>query len=426
MADASLILFEDDRAGWFEPVALTRSVARLRVGVWTHHERWARLFPERDAGVVVRGALAEVEREAGGWEAVNDVPAADTLFVAAALGRHEAWIEAVRSLAPGRALLAGGRLVAMRADADAAPRIGAALAEWIGEGLMPTADGDAADFVRELGLEPRELDAEVPTTLVDLMAANADAIEADFAAYEPLMAPPDPAEFPGVHFLAPERIRLAEGVRLDPGVVLDAREGPILLGPRSEVHAASVIVGPVAVGADGRIKPMSRLSDGVSLGPVTRVGGELDATIVQGFSNKQHDGFLGHSYLGCWVNLGAATDTSDLKNDYGPVRIVLAGRTVDTGRRGVGSLLGDHVKTAIHTRLNTGTVIGPCCNVFGAGVPPRAVPAFSWGGGDEWTAYRADKAVQVAAIVMDRRGRRLGPAEEALLRRIAAERVTQG
>lgn len=421
MADAALVLFEDDRAGLFEPVALTRSVARLRVGLWTHQERWSRLFPERGAGVVVRGALVDLERALGDWAHVNDVPAMDTLFVAAALGPHGPWVDRLRGLPAGRALVAQGRLVGIRVGPGEASRIGAALAESVGKGLMPVGEDDAAFFAAGLGLQVEEIPGTVPQTLVDLMAINADTITSDFDAYEALLPPPDPNRFPGVHFLDPERIRLAEGIRLDPGVVLDAREGPILLGPDTQVHAASVIVGPVVTGAAVLVKPISRVADGVSLGPVTRVGGELHATIVQGFSNKQHDGFLGHSYVGCWVNLGAATDTSDLKNDYGTVRIVLAGREVDTGRTGVGSLLGDHVKTAIHTRLNTGTVVGPSSNVFGDGIPSRAIAPFSWGGGNDWVEYRADKAMQVAARVMERRHRTLDPAEEALLRRIAAE-----
>jgi len=157
---------------------------------------------------------------------------------------------------------------------------------------------------------------------------------------------------------------------------------------------------------------------GVSLGPATRVGGEISASIVQGYSNKQHDGFLGHSYLGCWVNLGAATDTSDLRNDYGDVTLILAGKPVPTGRRGVGSLIGDHTKTAIHTRLNTGSVIGVSANVLAPDFPDRETPSFTWGGGAARAEYRLPKAVRVAMTVTARRGVEFGPADEALFARI--------
>lgn len=235
-----------------------------------------------------------------------------------------------------------------------------------------------------------------------------------------MIRPPDPASFPGSHFLVRERIRLADGVRVDPGAVLDARGGPILLGPDTHVMAGAVVTGPVAVGADCRVKPLARLSAS-SLGPTVRVGGEVEGSIVQGWSNKQHDGFLGHSYVGAWVNLGAATDTSDLKNDYGPVKITLAGRTTDSGERHVGSLIGDHTKTAIHTRLNTGSVLGVACNLLGADFSPKAVPSFVWGGDGKWEEYRLEKAISVARVVATRRARILGDGEARLLERLHAE-----
>jgi UDP-N-acetylglucosamine diphosphorylase/glucosamine-1-phosphate N-acetyltransferase len=213
-------------------------------------------------------------------------------------------------------------------------------------------------------------------------------------------------------------MRFGADVRIDPGAVLDAREGPIALGAGTRISAGSVVIGPVAAGPDCLLKPAARVFGGVSLGPATKVGGEVYASIVQGFSNKQHDGFLGRSYLGCWVNLGAATDTSDLRNDYGNVTLALAGESVPTGRRGVGSLIGDHTRTAIHTRLNTGTVLGVSANVLAPDFPARETPSFTWGGGATRAEYRLSKAVQVAMTVTGRRGVEFGPVEEALFARI--------
>jgi UDP-N-acetylglucosamine diphosphorylase/glucosamine-1-phosphate N-acetyltransferase len=151
---------------------------------------------------------------------------------------------------------------------------------------------------------------------------------------------------------------------------------------------------------------------------VCKLGGEIEASIVQGFSNKQHDGFLGHSYLGSWVNLGAATDTSDLKNNYGDVRVTIAGRERSTGSQHVGSLIGDHTKTGIHTMLNTGTVVGAFANVFGGGFPPKEIPSFSWGGEGSWQEHRLENACRVAAVVMARRGMEATPVLDRLARRI--------
>lgn len=418
---AGLILFEDEGAGRFEPVALTRSVARLRLGLWTHRERWARIFSDRSAIALVRDCLARVEEGSGGWAAVNGAPDDDLLFVAAAAGRPSAETEAaVRGLGPGEAVLSGGRLLGARAGGEAAAALAGLLREAAGSEPLPGGAGpDWARSLEDAGFKVSDGPEDARTeTLLDLVETNADALREDFALAAAGSAPPDPAAFPGTHLIAPERMRFGAGVRIDPGSVLDAREGPIALGDGTHVSAGCILVGPLGAGRECVLKPAARVGSGVSLGPVCRIGGEVHTTIVQGWSNKQHDGFLGHSYLGCWVNLGAATDTSDLKNDYGAVTITLAGEPFATGRTGVGSLIGDHTKTAIHTRLNTGSVLGVSANVFAPDFPDRETPSFTWGGGPVREEYRLAKAVRVAATVTSRRGVELGPAEEALFARL--------
>jgi UDP-N-acetylglucosamine diphosphorylase/glucosamine-1-phosphate N-acetyltransferase len=414
MTRGALVLFEDSLAGRFEPLALTRSVAGLRLGAWTHRERWTLRFPERSARLACREAVAAVEAETGEWNGVNEFRPEDTLFVAAALGRAPMVAGRIAELEPGDALLAGGRLAAARAAGDTAVRLGVALREAAGDGFAPIAPPDGEGIARDLGLRAHAVDVEWPRTLADLIGRNADAVAEDAATYESLLPAPSATPFPGVHCVRPDRIRLGEAVRLDPGVVLDASEGPILLGARTRVMAGAAVAGPLAAGADCLIRPLARLRAS-SLGPMCRVGGEVEGSVVLGWSNKQHDGFLGHSYLGAWVNLGAATDTSDLKNDYGPVRVTVAGETIDTGERHVGSLIGDHTKTAIHTRLNTGSVIGVACNVLGADFPPKCVPSFCWGGDGRWSEYRLGKALEVARRVTERRAHVLGTAETGLL-----------
>jgi UDP-N-acetylglucosamine diphosphorylase/glucosamine-1-phosphate N-acetyltransferase len=355
-------------------------------------------------------------------------PKGDVLFVAAALGPPgRATLAEIRDLPPRSGLVSGGSLVAARAEGAAAGRIAGRLLDLAGKDPYPRPGSpDWARLLEEAGVRARDArDARIPATLVDLMARAGDAIRADFEEVAGSLPPVVAGAFPGAHLLEPGRIRLGQGVRIDPGVVLDAREGPIVLGDRTRVMANTVIQGPVCAGPDCLFKPLTRAMDGVCLGPVCRVGGEIDATILQGFSNKQHDGFLGHSYVGSWVNLGAATDTSDLRNDYGLVRVTIAGEEVDTGSRHVGSLVGDHSKTAIHTRLNTGTVIGVSANVFGSDFPPREIPSFTWGGGPEMREYRLEKAIEVASIVTARRDVVFGPHGEALfgaLHRATAER----
>lgn len=207
----------------------------------------------------------------------------------------------------------------------------------------------------------------------------------------------------GVHILAPENVSIAKGVTIQPGVVINAENGPVWIDEDATVMANSVLVGPLYVGKKSTIKIAAKIYENTSIGPVCKVGGEVEGCIIHGYSNKQHDGFLGHAYLAEWVNLGADTNNSDLKNNYGSVTVNINGHPVNTGERFVGLIMGDHSKCAINTMFNTGTVVGACCNIFGAGMPPKFVPSFSWGGAEELVAYKFEKAMAVAKIVMERR-----------------------
>jgi UDP-N-acetylglucosamine diphosphorylase/glucosamine-1-phosphate N-acetyltransferase len=417
-----LILCEDEQAFRFEPLALTRSTASLRFGAFTVRERFEKLFPERSLALLCRGFLAETETAANRWSG-GAAPAGDALFVAAGLTYPSRnLLAAIRSLDMGAALVNEGRFVAARAMSRAAAELARVVHEILGEEPLPGSPlaPDWPRLLEKAGFIVQDTDASFARTLADLIAGSASAIDADFALLEVDLPPPDPAMLPGVHFLAPGRVRLAEEVRIDPGVVLDAREGAILLGAGTRVMANSYLAGPLAIGPGCLIKPLSRIVDGTSLGPICKVSGEVDATVIQGHSNKQHDGFLGHSYLGSWVNLGAATDTSDLKNNYGPVKVVLGGESFDTGSRHVGSFIGDHTKTGINTMLNTGTVIGVAANVFGSDYPPKEIPSFTWGGGEDWQEHELGKALTVAEIVTSRRGVPFREADRRLLERVHA------
>ncbi|MEJ2535792.1 MAG: putative sugar nucleotidyl transferase [Calditrichia bacterium] len=177
----------------------------------------------------------------------------------------------------------------------------------------------------------------------------------------------------------------------------------------SKIHAGAHLLNPEniyvgkAIGKSSLVKIGAKIYENTSVGPVCKVGGEVEETIIQEYSNKQHDGFLGHSYLGAWINIGADTNNSDLKNNYGEISVYLNDRNVETGKRFLGLIMGDHSKTAINTMFNTGTVVGVSSNIFGAGFPPKFIPSFAWGGSDGIREYNFDKAIEVAEIVMNRR-----------------------
>jgi UDP-N-acetylglucosamine diphosphorylase/glucosamine-1-phosphate N-acetyltransferase len=202
----------------------------------------------------------------------------------------------------------------------------------------------------------------------------------------------------------PASILVGEDVRLSPGVVLDSSRGPILLEGGVTVEPLAVLAGPLVVGRGSLVRSGARIYPGTTLGPRSKVGGEVGEAVFLGHSNKQHDGFLGHAYVGEWVNLGAGTTVSDLKNNYGAVRVHVDDREEETGERFVGLFAADHVKTGIQSMLNTGTVIGFAANVFGAGVPPKHVPSFAWGGAQGFETHDLERAVETATVVMARRG----------------------
>lgn len=214
------------------------------------------------------------------------------------------------------------------------------------------------------------------------------------------------------------KICLSDKVVIGPGVVIDARKGPVWIDEGAEIEASAVLTGPLYIGKKSIVRAGARLSDGTSLGPDCRVGGEVSRSVILGFSNKQHSGYLGNSYLGEWVNLGATTDNSDLKNNYRPVEVVLNKTKINTGDLHVGVIIADFCRTAIQTRLNSGAVIGVGCNLFGADFPSKNVPSFIWFGSDGYQEYRLDKAIETIRMVLPRRGQDLTDDFEMLLRNL--------
>jgi UDP-N-acetylglucosamine diphosphorylase / glucose-1-phosphate thymidylyltransferase / UDP-N-acetylgalactosamine diphosphorylase / glucosamine-1-phosphate N-acetyltransferase / galactosamine-1-phosphate N-acetyltransferase len=193
-----------------------------------------------------------------------------------------------------------------------------------------------------------------------------------------------------------KNVLIEEGAEVEACAVLDARSGPIYIGRNTIIRPQSYLRGPL------------------SIGPECRIGGEVTHSIFHGYVNKAHYGFIGHAYIGEWVNLGAGTTNSNLKNNYGTVKVAVNGKEVDTGEQFLGCFIGDHAKTGIGTLITTGAVIGVAANIFGGGVTPKFVPSFSWGK----ETYDLQKMIAAAKIAMGRRGREMSAAEAALLKKI--------
>lgn len=215
--------------------------------------------------------------------------------------------------------------------------------------------------------------------------------------------------------VSPERISIMARAEIGEGVVLDASDGPVIVDEGASIMHHAVIVGPAYIGKQSRVKIGAKVYPGTTIGPICKVGGEVEESVFHSFANKQHDGFVGHSYFAPWTNLGADTNTSDLKNNYSEIRTSIDGTEFRTGRQFLGTIMADHSKCGINTMFNTGTIVGVGCNIFGGGFPPKDIPSFSWGGPDGLQEYDFERFSETAEAVYQRRGVQLTLEERSLL-----------
>ena len=401
----TLCPFEDAAVAHLAPLALTRAVYDLRVGARTLLERAQAAFPADRLALHTRAELAGMAAhehpEAGAI-------AGDTLFVngrwLVTPGDVTARLDRARAAGQPVAIVQGETRLAVWHPAPPAP--------------LAAAPGEASLG----GIETLQVEGQtVVTHLWDLIADLGARLAEDLEAMGGLGQHDGTVE-PGATLVRAEHVHLAPGSIVRAGAVVSAASGPVWLAEGAEVGENAVVKGPVWLGPGAAVKPAGRVDES-AIGERSKVGGEVHGSIVHSLSSKGHDGYLGNSYLGRWCNLGADTNTSNLKNDYGEVTVwdAVAGDYLPSGRQFVGLFMGDHSKCSINTMFNTGTVVGVFCNLFGSGFPPRYVPSFAWGGADGLTPYRTDKAVRVAEAVMARRDQTLSEAERARLAEIARQ-----
>ena len=404
-----IAFFEDAAARQFAPIALMRPIFELICGHFSLRERWqfARaLQPEADAwGAFVRPELAESYRESRPEFAVNDLSwlyGDSTLLIN---GRWLAEPHNLENLTVDEVAVAGDTVVALHVDPLEVPLL---TDENWGETLA--------------GLARTRRRVELPGPLFnypwDLVHHNPRQIAADFRLRG--LGGRLPELGPQVAVMGPEEnLSVDPSVELHPFVVLDARGGPISIEAGAVVQPFTRIEGPCHIGREAQLF-RAHVKDGSTIGPVCRVGGEIEASILHGYANKYHEGFLGHSYVGPWTNLGALTTNSDLKNDYSPVRVPLTGEVLDTQRTKVGCFIGDHTKTAIGSLFNTGSSIGVMCLILPGGeLLPKHVPSFTriWHG-ELCEGWDLNRSLETARTAMGRRGMELTAAEERLLRHL--------
>jgi UDP-N-acetylglucosamine diphosphorylase / glucose-1-phosphate thymidylyltransferase / UDP-N-acetylgalactosamine diphosphorylase / glucosamine-1-phosphate N-acetyltransferase / galactosamine-1-phosphate N-acetyltransferase len=401
-------LFEDTAVRHLEPLILTRHTSDLRLGMYTLAEMQEAAFAEAGRPDTLafhaRDFIADVTRQEHPEVTVNQLSESGGMF----------FVNARYVPEPGDVL------ERLRAASRRGER---ACAFWQGETLVaawqpgPLAKVSlgrvvAGNVFSEIP-EERIEGARMINRLWDLLDDVEGQIARDFEAGGQHGV--EGTVHLGAH-VAGTDVWIAPGAEVWPGAVINASDCPVVIEEGAVVEEHSVVRGPCWIGPKVQIKAASRI-DSSAIGPWSKVGGEVHGSVVHSLSSKAHDGYLGNSYLGRWCNLGADTNTSNLKNDYGEVSMYdpCEEDFVGTGRQFLGLIMGDHSKCSINSMFNTGTVVGVFCNLFGSGFPPRHVPSFTWGGADGLEEYHLEKALLVAEAVMARRDTPLTDADRAML-----------
>ena len=410
-----IAVFEDQFVSNLNPLTLTRPSFALRCGPSLLYEKVLKAFPNEDLYLFMREELCEVftakTQHKEKVKAVNDLKALEGDDVLFLNGR---WI-VDRSL-----ISEGEEVVATHGDAV----VYAYLKKTTVKKALENSDSieKLLSWARKEVGEKQVDAAGLINYPWDLVNQNPEEIKKEFREFKRLGGV-SPKEFRGLEIVGSEEdVFIAKGAKIYPNVVFDTSGGPVIVDEGAIVFPFSVVFGPSYIGKDSWVVG-GKIREGTTIGPVCRVGGEVEESIIHGYSNKYHDGFLGHSYVGEWVNIGALTTTSDLKNDYSNVEVYVNGKLVDTGSIKVGSFIGDHTKTGIGTLLTTGTSIGVMCNLLSSGEPlPKYIPSFIWYvRGKMSKGLGLKPMLETAKIVMSRRKVQMTEAEEKLFRRLYEE-----
>lgn len=377
------ILFDGAARKQLLPFTFTRPVADIRVGILTIREKWEKIL-QTTTSTVTEDYLS------GKWPMV-EMP--ENIMINSSFLPTPEFVAQLEDLGPQEAIFHEEDIVAFYAHED-----------------------EEVDFEKFTQLELQGEVFQIANSW-DIFSKNKEAIQADF---ELLTANRSSSPIPpSNNVINAENIFIEEGASVE-FATLNASQGPIYIGANSEIMEGSLVRGPFSLGDFAVLKLGTKIYGPTTVGPHCRVGGEVSNSVLFGYSNKGHDGFIGNSVLGEWCNLGADTNTSNLKNNYAEVRLwdYETEGFARTGLQFCGLMMGDHSKCGINTMFNTGTVVGVSSNIFGSGFPRNFIPSFSWGGSAGMTTYKTAKAFEVAEIVMQRRNVEFSAEDKSILEQV--------
>ncbi len=384
------ILFDGTARNQLLPFTYTRPVADIRIGILTIREKWEAHLQTTTSTVTEDYLEAQ-------WPMVEF---ADNVMINASYLPTNNLVKIVKGLGPNQAIFDGEEVIAFYIQEDA------------------EVDFDTYDII-EYTFE----DLFRVARSWDIFSKNHRAITEDFAL---LTQDRNSQAIPEqVIAINASQIFIEDGAVL-PYCSLNATEGPIYIGKNAQIMEGALIRGPFALCEEATVKMGAKIYGGTTIGPHSKVGGEVNNSVIFGYSNKGHDGFIGNTVIGEWCNLGADTNTSNLKNNYAEVRLwdYQSEGFARTGLQFCGLMMGDHSKCGINTMFNTGTVVGVSANIFGSGFPRNFIPSFSWGGSAGLTTYKTAKAFEVAKVVMARRKMTFDKTHEAILEKIFDDTAT--
>lgn len=383
----NLILFDDNTRTNLLPLTFTRPVADIRIGILTIREKWEKHLKSITSFLTVDYLQEKFPLKVS----------SKNIWINGSFCPDEVLVFEVSSLQEGQALIKDNMVIAVNY----------------------TEKPDLSDLNNLPGIKTIQSKSKAfrLQNLWDIFSFNGEQLKSDYALLTKGKTSQTISRSNQV--INPENIFLEASAKVECSI-LNASSGPIYIGKDAEVMEGSIVRGPFALGDHSALKMGAKIYGPTTIGPHSKVGGEVNNSVIFGYSNKAHDGFLGNSVIGEWCNLGADSNNSNLKNNYAEVKLwnYEKERFVGTGLQFCGLIMGDHSKCGINTMFNTGTVVGVNANIFGSGFPRNFVPSFSWGGAAGFTTYKLKDAFEVAQKVYERRGLNFDSTEEQILTKV--------